>query len=314
MIFISTSKKNDIKLEITTWNTYCSPAFVWSLTEIFFAQKYTVLLSTLQRNASTVFCSQQWTQEGTMMRNQIKVSSRRQRIFSPIAPAVTRWWTTADTVWRSTTVTERQIRLSIVNSRRNYITWTKPELYYIFFIKFCDVNKFEQLEMDTDSLFCCCRERTRRLHTTWKETKVGSKTYCTDSFTAEAVGFFSRHVLWQALKNDKREPGLSKEECKCSIMLCLCSKTYCCYGKTSIKLKISSKGLNKQIVEQSSDCPLEKYCKVLDDAENITSTYQDFRTKDHTVTKYERTKGRLLYFHPNKKVKDDQIHKHPLNL
>ena len=30
---------------------------------VLFAQKHTALLSTLQRNASTVLCSQQWTQE-----------------------------------------------------------------------------------------------------------------------------------------------------------------------------------------------------------------------------------------------------------
>ena len=27
------------------------------------------------------------------------------------------------------------------------------ELYYIFFNKFCDLNKFEELEMDTDLLY-----------------------------------------------------------------------------------------------------------------------------------------------------------------
>ena len=41
-------------------------------------KKNTALLSTLQRNASTVLCSQQWTQEGNVMKIQIQVSSQKQ--------------------------------------------------------------------------------------------------------------------------------------------------------------------------------------------------------------------------------------------
>ena len=33
------------------------------------------------------------------------------------------------------------------------------ELYYNFFIRFCDVNKFEELEMDTDSLYLAVAEK-----------------------------------------------------------------------------------------------------------------------------------------------------------
>ena len=43
-----------------------------------FAQIYTALLSTLQRNASTVLCSQHWTQEGKVTKIQFQVSSQKQ--------------------------------------------------------------------------------------------------------------------------------------------------------------------------------------------------------------------------------------------
>ena len=33
------------------------------------------------------------------------------------------------------------------------------ELYYNFFTKLCDVNKFEELEMDTDSLYLALAEK-----------------------------------------------------------------------------------------------------------------------------------------------------------
>ena len=48
---------------------------------VLFAQKYTALLSTLQRNASTVLCSQQWMQEGKVTKIQIQVSSQKQWSF-----------------------------------------------------------------------------------------------------------------------------------------------------------------------------------------------------------------------------------------
>ena len=34
------------------------------------------------------------------------------------------------------------------------------ELFYKFFDKFCDVNKFEELETDTDSLYLALAEKT----------------------------------------------------------------------------------------------------------------------------------------------------------
>ena len=51
---------------------------------------------------------------------------------------------------------------------------------------------------------------------------------CVESFTAYAVAnFFPRTCCVQHKQHDKREPGLYKEEFRCTEMLCLCSKTYC---------------------------------------------------------------------------------------
>ena len=54
--------------------------------------------------------------------------------------------------------------------------------------------------------------------------------------------------------------------------MCLCGKTYCCNETTPNKLKLSSNRLNKRILEQGVDDPLENYRKVLDERMNITST------------------------------------------
>ena len=94
------------------------------------------------------------------------------------------------------------------------------ELYYNFFERFCDVNKFEESEMDTDSLYLalseiefydCIRDESE---TKWKFMKTED---CKVDFTANATtNFFPRTCCTKHKKYDKREPGLSKEEFRCT--------------------------------------------------------------------------------------------------
>ena len=96
-----------------------------------------------------------------------------------------------------------------------------------------------------------------------------TKNDCTESFKADAKSnFFPRTCFSTHKKHDKREPGLFKEEFRCTEMLCLCSKTYCCYDNKSDKFKFSSKGLNKRVLEDSGDGPMSKYRRKLDEAIN----------------------------------------------
>ena len=112
---------------------------------------------------------------------------------------------------------------------------------------------------------------------------------CVNNFTAGAVAnFFPRKSCLKHKQRHKREPGIFKEKFKCTEKLCLCSKIYCCYDVTSIKLKFSSKGLNKRVLEQSGDGPLEKYRRVLNEKVNVTSNNRGFRANNHSVSTYER--------------------------
>ena len=192
------------------------------------------------------------------------------------------------------------------------------ELYYNFFDKFCDVDTLEELEMDTDSLYLalahdnlydCIRQSKKADWETLREHD------CDDSFKADAVqNFFPRTCCDKHKKHDKREPGLFKEEFKCTEMICLCSKTYCCYDAKSDKYKFGSKGLNKRTLEETGDGPLEKYRRVMEQIINLTSTNRGFRTINHCVATYEQTKKGLSYFYPKRKVLSDGIHTVPLNL
>ena len=192
------------------------------------------------------------------------------------------------------------------------------ELCYNFFTRFCDVNKFEKLEMDTDLLYLALAKKELEdcirpeMRAEWQTLRSNDRV---DSFTADAVAnFFPRTCCVKHKQHDKREPGLFKEEFRCTEMLCLCSKTYCCYDVTSNKLKFSSKGLNKRVLEQSGDGPLEKYRRVLNDKVNVTSNNRGFRTNNHFVATYEQVKKSLSYFYPKRIVETNGIHTPPLKL
>ena len=117
---------------------------------------------------------------------------------------------------------------------------------------------------------------------------------CVEGSAADTVANFLNRTCCVKLKqHDKREPGVFKEEFSCTAMLCLCSKTYCCHDITSDKIKISSKGLKKRVLEQNGDGPLEKYRRVLNEKVNVTSNNRGFRTNNHSVAAYEQTNTSL---------------------
>ena len=73
------------------------------------------------------------------------------------------------------------------------------ELYFNFFTRFCDVNKFEDLEMDTYSLYLGLAEKELEdcikpeMRAEWQGLPSND---CVDSFIADAVANFSpEHVV-----------------------------------------------------------------------------------------------------------------------
>ena len=191
------------------------------------------------------------------------------------------------------------------------------ELYYNFFERFCDVNKIKELEMDTDSLYLALSEKElydcigEEAKAEWDLLRTKN---CRDDFTANATtNFFPRTCCKEHKKHDKREPGLFKEEFRCT-EVCLCSKTYCCYESKSNNYKFNSKGLNKRTLEDCGDGPMAKYRKVFFELINVTSTNRCSRTVHHSVGTYEQTRKGLSYFYPKRIVDADGIHTRPLIL
>ena len=192
------------------------------------------------------------------------------------------------------------------------------ELYYNFFTRFCDVNKIEELEKDRDSLFFALAEKQLEncirpdMRAQWQRLR---SIECVDNFTADDVAnSFPRTCCVKHKQHNKREPGLFRGEFRCTEMLFLCSKRYCCYDVTSKKLKFSSKGLNKRVLEENGDKPLEKYRRVFNETVNVTSNNRGSRTNNHSVATNEQSKKGLSYFYPKRIVETDGIHTQPHNL
>ena len=172
--------------------------------------------------------------------------------------------------------------------------------------------------MDTDSLYLALAEKKLedciRPEMRADSQKLRSN-YCVDNFTADAVAnFFPRTCCVEHKQHDKSEPGLFKEEFRCTEIICLCSMTYCSLDLTSNKLKYSSRGVNKRVLEQSGDGPLENYRRVLNEKVIVTSNNRGFRTNNHSVVTCEQVKKCLSYFCPERIVDTDGIQTQPLNL
>ena len=181
------------------------------------------------------------------------------------------------------------------------------ELYYNFFTGFFDVSKFEELEMDTDSLYLALAEKELE---DCKKPEMRA-----EWLTADAVAnFFPRTCCVKHKKHDKKEPGLFKEEFRSTETICLCNKLYCFYDATSNKLKFSSKGLNKRVLEENGDGPLEKCRRVFNKTVDVISNNRGFRRNNLSFATYEQVKKGLSYLYPKRIVETDGIHTQSLTL
>ena len=100
----------------------------------------------------------------------------------------------------------------------------------------------------------------------------------------------ARHI-----KHDKREPRLFKEEFRCTEVTYLCSKTYCCFDKSTDKTKFSSKVLNKRTLEETTAGPLK----------NTDAYSTRKRVFNHQIRVSEQFN--ILFAHTSKQREDCQI-------
>ena len=193
------------------------------------------------------------------------------------------------------------------------------ELYYNFIKKFCDTDKYEELEMDTDSLYLALSEKILEdvilpeKRAEWDQLRSKD---CIDNFTANATDNFSPELAVMTTRNMIRENRVSSKKSLDVQKCCVSVAKHIVVMKnrltsTSLPAKDSIKEHWKSMAIGG---PMAKYRKVLEEAVDVTSTNRGFRTIQHSVTTYEQTKKRLSYFYPKRIVEEDGIHPKPLHL
>ena len=179
------------------------------------------------------------------------------------------------------------------------------ELYYNFYENFCDTDKYEELEMDTDCLYLALSEEKLE-DVILPEKKLKGTSYvliiALISLLRMLPGIFSPEVAIRPTRNMIKESRVSSKKSLDVQKCCVSSKTNCFYDKQTNKYKFSSKGLKKRTLEDCGDGPMSKYCKVLEESVNVTSTTRGFWTVQHSVAKNKQTKKGLSYFHPKRIV------------
>ena len=89
------------------------------------------------------------------------------------------------------------------------------ELYYNFFKKFCDTDKYEELDMDTDCLYLALSEEhledviVSEKRAAWDQLRSKD---CTDNFTANATDIFSPELVVMSTRNMIRESRVSSKK------------------------------------------------------------------------------------------------------
>ena len=89
------------------------------------------------------------------------------------------------------------------------------ELYYNFFKKFCDTDNYDELEMDTDSLYLASSEENLEdvilpeKRAQWSQLLSQG---CTDNFTRMQLTIFSPELAVMSARNMIRESRVSSKK------------------------------------------------------------------------------------------------------
>ena len=138
--------------------------------------------------------------------------------------------------------------------------------FYIFPEKFCDINIFEELELDTDSLQVHLPIKNWPTVFDLKLEQNGRKSISVTVRTAFQrkqkiffqLSFFSKYKkTWQKERN-----VYSVKNSDFGFAVSLRWVFFCYYGNASNNFKVSTEGVTDWMVEKKCDRPREMFCKV----------------------------------------------------
>ena len=131
---------------------------------------------------------------------------------------------------------------------------------------------------------------------------------CNDSFNADACSnLFPRRCCTKHNHSDKERLDFWMEKFDAQNSFVFVARHTSWYGSLSRKCRLSTKGQNKRLFEDSGDGLLVQNRQILDETEYITSTNCVPRTKNHGVATYEQTNKGFPHFYLERIVKSDGI-------
>ena len=191
------------------------------------------------------------------------------------------------------------------------------QLKYDFFEIFLRDDMYQEEEMDTDSFYisigaedlesCMFPEKVQA----WKDIREQDCSLGSNFIPDVDFNWFPRTCCAAHAKLDKRTPGLFKEEWSGTMMVSLCSKTYCGFDELTKTSKYSCKGVQKSNITEDT---VERYKSVLETGKNLIVANRGFRVRKSEIFTYIQEKVGLSYFYAKRKVLDDGIKTRPLDL
>ena len=187
------------------------------------------------------------------------------------------------------------------------------EFYYDFCDRFIDRCDFQYVEMDTDSAYISITSEKIEdiIKPSFKELyNFNLKGFCTnDPYNADNIHhWFPRTCCPKHNKHDNRTPGLFKIEFEGEEIIGLSSKTY--LVRQGDKVKFSSKGVNKQHVEN----PLHTFRTVLNSQKSACGKNYGFRLDHNQICTYAQVKQAFPYLYCKRKLSQDGISSSPLDI
>ena len=184
----------------------------------------------------------------------------------------------------------------LLNSKKKNLEW-----HYSFLCVYIERAHFSHILMDTDSLYS--QYAFNSLEEAVKPAKKAEflrllKNSCGPDKSAE--GYLPRTCCESCNSWDQKVPLLMKEEYHAKLIVALTSKTYVCVHATDDNIKLSCKGVQKNIVKAND--PVATYRRVLETGNPAGSVNRGFRAlKGHMYT-YETKKDSFPFFYIKREV------------
>ena len=172
--------------------------------------------------------------------------------------------------------------------------------YYDVFKQFFQPSKWSLMLMDTDSYYM-------QIATETIDELV--KPEMRESYLAVRDEWFPRVSPPSLAEYDRRRLGIFKEEARGDVLIALSSKSYCLSDDK--KYKFACKGVQKKCFASN---PIETYKEVLFSTTTHSASNVGFRSKENTVFSYVQEKRALSSFYIKRKVLEDGIRTHCLNV